>query len=105
MDRPAQQGCPLVSGVGQAKMRACAEATGQLLVELDHDDLLIGDALEKIVKAHANDQEATLFYSHSAQVREDGSPDDSRFTADAGWTYRTETIAGRELSYPVSMQP
>ena len=43
----------LASGVGQAKQRACAEASGQLLVELDHDDLLVGDALEKLVKAHA----------------------------------------------------
>ena len=95
----------LANGVGQAKQRACAEATGELLVELDHDDLLIGDALEKIVKAHANDQEATLFYSHSAQIQEDGSPDDIRFPESAGWTYRTETIDGTELSYPVTMQP
>ncbi len=93
------------NGVGQAKRRACAEAAGQLLVELDHDDLLVGDALEKIVKTHANDQDATLFYSHSAQITEVGGPDESRFADSAGWTYRTEVIDGRELSYPVSMQP
>ena len=44
------------------------------LVELlDHDDLLIGDALEKIAQAPANPQDATHFSSHCAQIREDGS--------------------------------
>jgi glycosyltransferase involved in cell wall biosynthesis len=95
----------LASGVGQAKQRACAEAAGELLVELDHDDLLTPNALEQVVKAHANDQDAALFYSHSAQINEDGSPDDSRFVAESGWVYRTEVVDARELSYPTAMQP
>src|SRR5947209_13107618 len=39
------------SGVGSAKHRACAEARGAVLVELDHDDILASDALEEIIRA------------------------------------------------------
>jgi len=40
-----------VNGVGAAKHRACAEARGDLLVELDHDDILASDALVEIARA------------------------------------------------------
>ena len=34
-----------VKGVGAAKRAACEIATGDLLVELDHDDVLVSDCL------------------------------------------------------------
>jgi SAM-dependent methyltransferase len=91
------------TGVGQAKQRACAEARGELLVELDHDDLLASHALETIVKARADHPAATLFYSHCAQITADGSRDDMRFDASAGWVYKDVNIDGKRFQYPVSL--
>src|ERR1700757_1938952 len=68
-----------ITGVGAAKHRACAEARGALLVELDHDDILASDALAEIVRAFDQSDGISLVYSHTAQIREDGSRDDSRF--------------------------
>jgi SAM-dependent methyltransferase len=94
-----------VTGVGQAKQRACAEAQGELLVELDHDDLLTSHALEAIVKARADDPAATLLYSHFAQITADGSRDDSLFDLNSGWKYKDVTIDGKDLQYAVALAP
>jgi SAM-dependent methyltransferase len=94
-----------IRGVGQAKQRACAEAQGELLVELDHDDLLTSRALESLVKARADDPTATLLYSHFAQIMADGSRDDMRFDVTAGWTYEDVTIDGKDLQHAVSLAP
>lgn len=94
-----------VVGVGAAKRAACALTTGEILVEVDHDDLLHPEALSEIVAAFAGRPEASLVYSHCAQILEDGSRDDSRFAASAGWEYREETILGRDLVYPVALTP
>jgi GT2 family glycosyltransferase len=92
-------------GVGAAKNRACAEARGDILVELDHDDLLLPSALEAVVEELDRHPEAGLVYSHAAQVLEDGSRDDSRFDPTAGWTYDEIEVEGRSLTYAVSMAP
>jgi O-antigen biosynthesis protein len=93
------------TGVGHAKQRACAEAQGEILVELDHDDLLTSHALEAIVKARADDPTATLLYSHFAQIRADGSRDDSIFDPGAGWKYKDVTIDGKDLQYALALAP
>lgn len=94
-----------VQGVGAAKKRACAEAQGELLVELDHDDILASHALEAIVKAQANDPSAALYYSHCAQVKADETRDDSRFDPNAGWVYRDAIIDNRDVQYAVALEP
>src|ERR1700722_13630225 len=93
------------TGVGHAKQRACAEARGEILVELDHDDLLTSHALEAIVKAHADDPAATLLYSHFAQIRADGSRDDTVFDRSGGLKYNDVTIDDRGLQYAVALAP
>jgi len=94
-----------ITGVGHAKQRACAEAQGDLLVELDHDDLLASHALESVVKARADDPAATLLYSHCAQIRADGTRDDTVFDLRAGWKYKEVFIDGMDLQYAVSLAP
>ena len=63
-----------LDGVGSAKQRACAEARGEILVELDHDDLLARRALESVYEAYTRDPGLGLVYSHCAQILEDGTP-------------------------------
>lgn len=94
-----------LTGVGAAKRMACAQATGEFLVELDHDDLLTPDALDKVVAAFDAHPHASLVYSDCVQILEDGSRDDSRFNADSGWTYDDVEIAGRSYLRARSMAP
>jgi O-antigen biosynthesis protein len=94
-----------ISGVGPAKQRACAEARGSLLVELDHDDLLAYDALAEIARAFEQNPGVSLVYSHSAQILEDGSRDDSRFDVSNGWVYHDATVDGRDVQYVESLAP
>jgi glycosyltransferase involved in cell wall biosynthesis len=92
-----------ITGVGAAKHRACAEARGGVLVELDHDDLLASDALALIAGAFDENPGISLAYSHAAQIREDGSRDDSRFDVSNGWVYHDTRIDGRHVQYVEAM--
>ncbi len=94
-----------IRGVGAAKQRACAEAQGALLVELDHDDVLASDALAAVARAFDLNPGVSLVYSHTAQIREDGSRDDSRFDESNGWIYRNTTVDGRDVQYAEALAP
>lgn len=83
-----------LKGVGAAKRHACSLANGQLLVEMDHDDVLRSDALELVAKAFEEHPEVGFVFSHFAQIAEDGSRDDSRFDERNGWVYRDVDIDG-----------
>lgn len=94
-----------VDGVGAAKRRACTEAEGEILVELDHDDLLATECLAEVVAAFDAQPHVGLVYSDTAHVRADGSRDDSRFDERHGWSYREETVDGRRVLVSVAMAP
>lgn len=94
-----------ITGVGAAKHRACAEAHGAVLVELDHDDILASDALAEIARAFDENPGVSLVYSHTAQILEDGSRDDSRFDVSNGWVYHDTTVDGRGVQYVQAMAP
>lgn len=78
------------TGVGALKKQAVGLCSGDLLVELDHDDYLRPDALFLIQAAFDINPDASLVYSDFAQVNEDGSPNHDRFAEGFGWTYRME---------------
>ena len=84
--------CDEIRGVGAAKHRACAMATGEILVETDHDDLLTTNALEEIVRAFDANPDCGFVYSDGAQILEDGGKDPSRWDAANGWVYRDEVV-------------
>ncbi|HXX90527.1 MAG TPA: glycosyltransferase [Acidimicrobiales bacterium] len=88
---------PQVAGVGMAKRVACADARGEFLVELDHDDELRSDALELIVGAFDEHRDAGFVYSQCAQIDEEGKRDDSRFDEANGWVYQETEVDGRSV--------
>jgi glycosyltransferase involved in cell wall biosynthesis len=83
-----------IRGVGAAKQAACELATGEILVELDHDDRLTQTAIAEVVDALASHPKATLAFSDFAQMNEDGSPNEDRFNLDNGWEYSPQVING-----------
>ncbi|MGW3498816.1 glycosyltransferase [Streptomyces sp. NPDC001020] len=94
-----------VHGVGAAKRRACELARGEILVELDHDDLLAKACLAELGKAFDEHPEAVFVYSDTAQITEDGKRDDSRFDEACGWRYEEVNVDGRTLLQVKCMAP
>ncbi|MFG3308940.1 glycosyltransferase [Streptomyces wuyuanensis] len=92
-------------GVGAAKRRACELARGEILVELDHDDLLARDCLAELGKAFDEHPDAVLVYSNTAQITEDGGRDDTRFNETHGWQYEEVDVDGRRLLAAKTMAP
>lgn len=85
--------------IGDVKRRACALSSGDILVELDHDDELTPDALAAIVTAFRDRPDAGFAYSDWAEVIEGTG---TSLTYGDGWAfghgrYRTETYRGQAL--------
>ncbi len=94
-----------LQGVGAAKRKACALATGEYLVELDHDDVLASDALAEIVAAFEANPAVGFVYSQFAQMNEDGTRSDMRFNSAMGWTYRDVVVDGTTYLQCDAMAP
>lgn len=77
-----------VKGVGQAKKLCCEHATGDILLELDHDDILGEFALQELVNAYNQNPNAVFIYSNFVQINEDNTPNKDKFSEAYGWQYR-----------------
>jgi len=77
--------------IGALKRFACGACSGDVFVELDHDDLLAERALERILDAFRDG--ADFVFSDFVNFLPDGSSQvyDPRY----GWTEREETIDGK----------
>lgn len=64
---------PISGGiVGMAKNRACHLSEGDWLVELDHDDYLLPNCLEELMKASETYPDAGFMYSEVCELYDDG---------------------------------
>jgi glycosyltransferase involved in cell wall biosynthesis len=79
-----------IKGVGALKRHAVKWCEGEILVELDHDDILEPHALEEILNAFDKNPNAVFVYSNFSQINEDGTPNQDRFDASFGWEYAEE---------------
>ena len=75
-----------VKGVGALKSKAAELCGGEILVELDHDDILMPEALSKVAKAF-EDPEVGFVFSDFAQINEDETPNLTEFDLSYGWSY------------------
>jgi glycosyltransferase involved in cell wall biosynthesis len=92
-------------GVGAAKREACMLVSGDVLVELDHDDLLTPTCLADVRQALLDHPQASLAYSDCAQVLADLSPDPQRFGSGYGWEYTEDEIEGVRYQRCHSLAP
>jgi SAM-dependent methyltransferase len=93
---------PRVGAVKAAAVLACG---GDLLVELDHDDLLATTCLERLRATAEAHPESALIYSRTAQIAEDGGRDDTTWGPAYGWEYDEVEVDGRSLLSPRNMVP
>jgi SAM-dependent methyltransferase len=80
------------------KKYACSLATGEVIAEVDHDDLITPDCLEELAKAFA-DPNIGFAYSDNAKLG-DFHPYDPTY----GWTYKRIQWKGKNL-YAMNSQP
>ena len=78
--------------VGFLKKYACSHATGDVIVEVDHDDLITPDCLSELAEAFS-DPEVGFAYSDNAKLSDTFVPYDESF----GWSYRKFDWKGKEL--------
>ena len=75
--------------VGAVKREACSHARGEILLELDHDDILTVDCLTMVAEAFTNPR-CVFAYSDWTHVNADTSPNRDVFDDGMGWTYRAD---------------
>jgi glycosyltransferase involved in cell wall biosynthesis len=92
------------TNIGYVKNKAFSLGTGEVLVEVDHDDILTPDCLEELVKAFEENPECGFVYSDNAtyHMQDVFTPYSSTF----GWTSRDFEWNDKKLismnSFPAS---
>lgn len=87
-------------GVGDAKKRLCDAALGDIVLELDHDDILAENALTKVAEAFS-DPEIGFVYSDTAEwIDATGEP--FTYSEAYGWQNYPCEIQGRKLKATVA---
>ena len=81
------------SKVGYLKNQAFKLGTGEVLVEVDHDDLITPDCLDEIYQAFNKDSDIGFVYSDNAKLDDNFIPYGSQY----GWTYENFDWNGKQL--------
>lgn len=91
------------NGVGDAKRKLCLEAKGDILLELDHDDILAEGCLRELVNAF-DDPEVGFVYSDCAEWI-DATGESFTYSVDYGWESYPCEIRGKNLLATKSFPP
>jgi len=78
--------------VGALKKEACSFASGDVIVEVDHDDLITPDCLSELYKAYSEDSEVGFVYSDNAKLSKDFIPYNPHY----GWEWYTYEWQGEK---------
>lgn len=90
--------------IGGLKRLACEKSTGDILLELDHDDLLTPDAIEEVMRAFESSG-CGFAYSNAAEFLQETRTAAPRYGADFGWTFRPFEFQGMVLDETISPPP
>ena len=88
------------SNVGFHKNKAFHLGSGDIVVEIDHDDIITSDCLEELNQAYQN-QENGFVYSDAAIYDDDFVP----YREDHGWTYYFHQFRDKNLYVMNSWEP
>jgi len=90
------------TNIGYVKNKAFHLGTGDVLVEVDHDDILVENCLEELEKAYQN-QDCGFVYSDSAvyHMEDKFIP----YNPEYGWTYKNFEWSGKNLISMNSFEP
>jgi len=89
--------------IGRLKNFACSKAQGEILLELDADDILMPTALRKIRDAF-KDPAVVMVYTNDAEFRE-GTWESHAYSEYWGWRSRPFFYQGHELKEMIAWDP
>jgi len=89
-------------GVGDAKRRLCGEAKGEVVLELDHDDILAEGTLEKVREAFRDPEVGFVFSDTAEWIDPTGEP--FTYSEAYGWKNYPCEIRGRKLKATVARE-
>ena len=89
--------------IGRLKRSLASDAEGDILVELDADDMLTVDALAEIAESF-KDPSIHMVYSNSAEFRE-GSWESHTYSEYWGWRSRNFTFKSHQLKEMIAWPP
>lgn len=92
-----------VVGVGQIKAFACARAHGDVLVELDADDILAAECLECLAEAF-DDPSVQFAYSNDVEFHHD-TWEPHTYSESFGWKTRPTEYEGHALFENIAWEP
>lgn len=87
--------------IGALKREACAYCTGDVFVEVDYDDMLTPDAIEKIEQAFLV-QHVRFVYSNSVEFLPDGQS--NIYSQAYGWQHRPYGEMLQNVAFPATAQ-
>ena len=96
---PSDKNCKII---GRLKGECCDAATGEVLVELDHDDELTPDCLSEL-KAAFSDPNIDFCYSNDADLDKNMQP--FTYSSTYGWKDRPFEYKGKVIKEQLSFQP
>lgn len=91
---------------GALKRYACERAIGDILLEVDHDDILMPTACERVQEVFDSDEDLCFCYSNSANMDTRNEPwTPVTWDPAYGWSYREIEWKGRILTEARSAPP
>jgi len=94
--------------IGRVKRFACEQVKGEIIVEIDHDDLITSDCLEEIVKAF-EDEKVSQIYSDFAEFYYDHPKikdwEPNMYGATYGWRYEDGEYEGHRIKICKCFEP
>ena len=91
--------------VGRLKGVACSYCTCDIMLELDHDDMLLPTAIEKVKAVFAQEPDTGFVYSNDLHVTDDLKHSAPRFNTAYGWMFREVPFNGTVVDECVSFAP
>ena len=79
--------------IGALKKEACSYATGDILLEADHDDILTSDCLKEVAEAFQKNPDVGFVFSDNAKLSKSFIP----YNPVYGWSYKEFDYQGSNL--------
>lgn len=92
------------NNVGTLKKKACKACTGDILVELDHDDLLMDGAVSEVRAVFEENTDIGFAYSNTANFTKDFE-NVKKYGEYFGWVYRNFPYKNHVLHEHVAFKP
>ncbi len=94
----------ITNNVGALKRLACFSCSGNILVEVDHDDILTEDAIEEVRKTFEDDEDVGFVYSNSANFQNDFEPT-PKYGSYWGWKHKDFNYKGHTIYEHIAFEP